>query len=104
LHSVNDGFLLGRVAGPEAEILTLAVAPDNRRKGLARILLARFETALKAGNTEQIFLEVAEANHPAIALYRAAGFRDAGYRKDYYDGNNGQKSAALVMVKALLTS
>jgi ribosomal-protein-alanine N-acetyltransferase len=37
----QDGFVLARVAGGEAEILTLAVAPHARGRGLGRALLGK---------------------------------------------------------------
>jgi ribosomal-protein-alanine N-acetyltransferase len=43
--SADDGFLLGRIVAGEAEILTLAVHPRARRRGIATGLLARFEAA-----------------------------------------------------------
>jgi len=97
------GFLIARQTGPEAELLTLAVSPDQRRQGLGRALMAAFETAVRENGGAQIFLEVAESNLGAIALYRSEGYGDAGYRKDYYDGSNGQKIAALVLTKDLST-
>jgi len=41
-------FLLGRVIAGEAELLTLATAPESRRLGLARDLLARFDRQAQA--------------------------------------------------------
>ena len=41
----DGGFALGRVAGPEAELLTLAVDPDARRRGIGSALVAAFEAA-----------------------------------------------------------
>jgi len=96
-------FLIGRLAGPEAEILTLAVTPSARRQGLARALVAEFATVAQSRAVEQLFLEVRADNAPAIALYQAAGYVQAGYRKDYYDQTNGQKSSALVLMRDLST-
>jgi [ribosomal protein S18]-alanine N-acetyltransferase len=50
---------------------------------------------------EALFLEVDEANHPALALYRRLGFREVGRRENYYDGAEGRKSSALVMRRDL---
>ncbi len=38
-YAHDDGFVLARMAGDEAEILTLAVAPQARGRGLGRALL-----------------------------------------------------------------
>ena len=77
----RGGFVLARLAGGEAEILTLAVVPGLRRQGLGRALLDQ----ILAGMPETpVFLEVAVDNVPAIALYGAAGFVQCGRRAAYY--------------------
>ncbi len=76
------GFCSWRQSAPdEAEILNLAVDPAFRRRGVASALLNR--VCEHAQGT--IFLEVAEPNSPAIALYRKHGWEDAGLRVGYYD-------------------
>lgn len=79
-----DAFLLGRVVADEAELLTLAVAPPARRQGIARALMAEFAATSRARAAARAFLEVAADNHPALALYRGGGWREAGRRKGYY--------------------
>lgn len=101
VSTLEGGFAITRRAGPEAELLTIAVHPDARRQGKARALLTESLTELQSSGCEEIFLEVVADNHPAIALYKAAGFTELSYRKDYYNGVNGSKSAALVMRKIL---
>lgn len=61
----------------EWELLNIAVAPEFRRRGVARELLA----ALPAG---RIFIEVRASNAAARALYESAGFRQVGVRRRYY--------------------
>lgn len=101
LITCPDGFLLGRLGGPEAEILTLAVAPSGRRKGVGRALVDEFLAVAGEHGGEQMFLEVASDNLAAIALYRSAGFRQSGLRKDYYRSPHGRKISALVMQRGL---
>lgn len=96
-----QGFAIARRAGPEAELLTIAVHPDARRRGKARTLLSALLEDLQAAGCEEIFLEVVEHNTAAIALYKAMGFGELSYRKDYYKGPDGGASAALVMHKTL---
>lgn len=79
-----DGFALGRVAGPEAELLTLAVAPAARRRGLATALVARLCAAAAGAGAGEMLLEVAEPNVAARALYARAGFAEVGRRRRYY--------------------
>ncbi len=95
-----NGFLLSRVIADEAEILALAVAPDAQRQGIAARLLAVFlAEAINSGATTA-FLEVADDNAPALALYSGAGFQQAGRRKGYYPRQNGSADA-LVLSRAL---
>lgn len=77
-------FLLGRVIGPEAELLTLAVDPAARRRGQGRALVTRFLAAARAQGAETAFLEVAADNTAAIALYAATGWTEVGRRRGYY--------------------
>lgn len=79
-----DGFLLARMAGGEAELLTLAVAPDARRSGQARHLVERFLDEARASGSDAAFLEVASDNTAAQALYQATGWHQVGRRRGYY--------------------
>jgi ribosomal protein S18 acetylase RimI-like enzyme len=74
----------------EFEILSLATHPKHRRKGVARALLHEFCSTHK-GN---LFLEVRESNHGAVAFYVSMGFEKTGIRHAYY-GNTGE--GAVVM-------
>ena len=80
-----EGALVGYaglgLAGPEAEVHTLAVDPAYQGRGIGRELL-RALLAL-AGNAT-VFLEVRTDNEPAIALYRSEGFSVMGTRRGYY--------------------
>jgi ribosomal-protein-alanine N-acetyltransferase len=77
------GFLLARIIADEAEVLTLAVDPALRRQGTGGRLLARFLAEAAARGAARAFLEVAEDNPAALALYLRAGFAVAGRRHDY---------------------
>lgn len=80
----TDGFLIGRAIAGEAELLTLAVAPDARRQGLGGALLQDFVAEAKRRGARDAFLEVASDNQAARALYAGQGWRQAGRRPDYY--------------------
>lgn len=95
------GFALGRTAAGEAELLTIAVAPEARRGGLGRGLLAHFEAVARARGAAEAFLEVAEGNAAARALYAGAGYAVAGLRPRYYRDGRGGAEAALTLRKAL---
>lgn len=88
-NGVAAGFLLIRIAADESEILTLAVDPLARRKGIARVLLAAAIGGLKERGIKHLFLEVDEENTAALALYRGFGAETVGRRAAYYaDGGN----------------
>jgi [ribosomal protein S18]-alanine N-acetyltransferase len=78
------GFALGRVQADQAEILTIAVRPGARGQGIGRALLnALLAEAAKRGALD-LFLEVAEPNMAARALYAGAGAKEVGRRRRYY--------------------
>ena len=79
----RGGFVLARAVAGEAEVLTLAVAPESRRLGIARGLLAR---AMAAVAPMPWFLEVDAGNAAARGLYAATGFTPCGLRQGYYAG------------------
>ena len=95
------GFVLARVAADEAEILTIAVDPTVRGKGVGRALLAEnLRQAARAG-ARAMFLEVDQDNAQALALYERLGFVRVGERTGYYRRKDGQRATAVVMRKAL---
>jgi ribosomal-protein-alanine N-acetyltransferase len=84
LLAEEEGLLLLRQAADEAEVLTLAVRPEARRRGVAMALMETGLVLLAAGGARRILLEVAAENAAAIGLYTALGFSRAGERRDYY--------------------
>lgn len=89
-------LLLTRQAADEAEIITLATRPAARRQGLARRLLARHIEELLNQGVRSIFLEVAESNSAARALYASLGFAQAGQRTGYYKRTGGNENALIL--------
>lgn len=62
--------------GSEASYLfQITVEPARRGKGLGRGLLAATEEALVRGGARELRLNVFRFNAPALALYRAMGYR-----------------------------
>nr|WP_310525235.1 GNAT family N-acetyltransferase [Polymorphobacter sp.] len=91
------GFTLCRAAGPEVELLLIAVTPQQRGHGIGRLLIdTACRDAWRRGASE-VFLEVRENNRPARELYRRTGFVDIGRRADYYAGTDGARFAAVTM-------
>ena len=94
---VNDsGFVLASHVADEAEILTIAVLPNCRRKGRGQALLKQLADELLLRGVLRLFLEVRVDNQAARALYARFGFKEIGRRKGYYKGVD-----ALVMEKIL---
>lgn len=91
----DSGFALISLASDESELLTLATAPENRRKGLGRALLDEAIKAAREAGAEVMFLEVAEDNEAAIMLYRMHGFQQTGKRPRYYRRKDGSIDALL---------
>ena len=79
------GFIMSRLAAGEAEILSVAVAPAWRGRGLSRQLLDLHLRRLAGLGIRAVYLEVGEQNAPACRLYRRAGFSEVGRRQGYYE-------------------
>jgi len=94
------GFALGRALGDEAELLTLAVDPSCRRQGRGRALLSAFEAEAGRRGAASAFLEVAEDNAPALALYLGSGWAEAGRRRGYYARPGRDPADALILRKS----
>lgn len=97
----DRAFALLRVTLDEAEVLTIATAPAHRRKGFGRAVLAQGEDMVQTAGATAVFLEVAEDNGPARALYAQAGYAQVGRRPGYYLPKDAAPVAALVLRKAL---
>lgn len=102
-HLVGDlrCFALFQVIAGEAELLTIATDPDQRRQGLARACMDAWQAqAARAGATRAL-LDVAADNDPAIALYTACGYAPCGLRRGYYRRPSGETADAIVMERPL---
>jgi ribosomal-protein-alanine N-acetyltransferase len=84
-------------AADEAEILTLAVTPQARRRGFGRDLVSAAIAEAGRRGARGMFLEVAADNAGARALYEALGFRAAGRRRNYYQNTGGASQDAIVL-------
>lgn len=90
------GFLMSRCAADEAEILSVAIDPKSRGRGLAGDLLRHHLARIAARGITRIFLEVGEDNRSALRLYSRAGFREVGKRAGYYPRSEGAISALVL--------
>jgi len=91
------GVVLCRTIAGEAEILTLAVPPWARRRGIAKALMAAALGMARELGANWAYLEVDVDNAAAVALYEGLGFSRAGLRRAYYDRGPSGRADALVM-------
>ena len=92
-----QGFLLLRVIGDDAEILSLGVKDTIRRNGIGKYLLKQAKNFSGRNQLKSIFLEVAETNRNAVGFYQKQGFQTIGNRRNYYVFSEKNKKNALVM-------
>lgn len=83
------GYAILRRAADEAELLSVAVDPEARGRGLGRRLVEDGLERVREEGARTCYLEVRPANEPARSLYRSLGFRRIGRRRAYYrDGSD----------------
>ena len=83
---VTSGYagLLAPRGGGQADIQTIAVADDARRRGLGRELMNALIAAASERGATEVFLEVRADNPGAQELYRSLGFEQIAVRPRYY--------------------
>ncbi len=75
----------GLIAAPDAaDVTRVAVLPEYRRRGLARLLMTELTAEAARRGIPRLQLEVRESNAPAAALYGTLGFKIEGRRRNYY--------------------
>lgn len=97
-ESEMTAFVIG-VVEPDGtgHITTIGVAPEYRRRGLARLLMHEIERSFTARNVRTVRLEVRVGNLAAQHLYEQLGYIVVQRMERYYsNGDDGY-----LMVKAL---
>ena len=92
-----QGFLLLRVIGDEAEILSIGVKKRVRRNGIGKYLIEQAKRFSTLHQLRSILLEVAETNRNAFGFYKKQGFLKIGIRNNYYVFSGKNKKNALIM-------
>jgi len=82
------GFIVFWLVHDEVHVLNVAVAREQRRRGIARALMQEAAERGRARKARLVTLEVRAGNAPAIALYRQLGYREVGLRPRYYAEEN----------------
>lgn len=95
------GFAMLRLAADEAELITIAVDPKWRKKGVGVALLRAVFDDLLMTPSKRLFLEVAADNPAALKLYGKMGFGKIAERVGYYARPDGQPATAIVMSRDL---
>lgn len=96
----DQGFAMGWAAAGDAELLTVAVVPEARRRGVGASLVTSIGVAALVRGAASMHLEVSEDNEAARALYRKLGYEEAGRRRGYYATEGGWIDA-IVMRRTL---
>lgn len=94
------GFSLSRSVADDAELLLIAVAPAQQRRGIGRLLLQDFLEQARANGISTAHLEVREGNG-AMSMYRNAGFSPVGRRRKYYHAPDGSAFDALTFMRKI---
>jgi ribosomal-protein-alanine N-acetyltransferase len=79
------GYLVGRTAADEGEILNLAVGSGHRGKGVGRALVDHALSTFREHGVGMVYLEVRDSNGVAQRFYQGVGFKEVGRRRGYYD-------------------
>lgn len=90
------GYAVMMLAVDEAELLNIAIASAQQRRGQGRKLLNEMLALARRHGMRRMVLEVRVSNLAAIGLYRAAGFTDIGLRRDYYAAGSAREDAILM--------
>ncbi len=86
------GYIITCIENHSAHVISIAVAPQHRKRGVGAALLCTALELLYRKRVAEVYLEVRVSNSPAISFYRSAGFEIAELVKNYYsDGEDGYK-------------
>lgn len=96
------GFAMLRLLGDDVELMTIAVDPRWRGKGVGRAIMKACFEDLMMSEGKRMVLEVAADNPSAIKLYNSLGFQKIGERQGYYARADGKPATALVMARNLI--
>lgn len=94
------GFAVFSTVLDEAELLQIAIAPEQQGRGQAAMLLTQSIATLQQAGSVRFMLEVRASNVAAMSLYEKLGFDEDGRRKDYYPAPDGREDAVLMSLTA----
>lgn len=88
------GYTVAAASKPSGHVISVAVAPNHRRKGIGAALLSAVVGRLIQEGVGVIHLEVRKGNEPAIAFYEQMGFQKSSEIRRYY--SDGEDAWVLV--------
>lgn len=81
------GYVIGIAMGRKGVVVSLAVSPEFRRKGIGSRLIYEILDCLKS--TEEVDVQVRIGNRSALNFYQSLGFKKEGIIRNYYsDGED----------------
>ncbi len=98
-NNTITGYVLSRIEKPfssyiglqgdKGHIISVAVLPQYRRKGIAYQMMKQTMRRMLEANIHTIYLEVRKSNTPAIELYKKLNYYEKKEIKNYYrDGES----------------
>lgn len=78
------GTVMVRQEGKVGRVISIAVLPDHRRRGIGRALMAKAEEVARARGATTVSLEVSVNNEGAIRFYEELGYGVDGLLRGYY--------------------
>lgn len=96
------GYCVSSIEGGLAHLISIAVLPGDRKKGVATALLRSFVEFLEARGAAEVWLEVKQGNKEALSLYEKFGFARAMILENYYsDGSSAMRMRMSVSKQVL---
>jgi ribosomal-protein-alanine N-acetyltransferase len=96
-----EGYAGVDLGGDVADVMTVAVVPGWRGRGLADLLVGELVRRAGKSGAGSVMLEVRADNGPARRLYERHGFEEVSVRRRYYRQPDGPDVDALVMRRRL---
>ena len=96
-----EGYAGVDLGGDVADVMTLAVVPGSRGRGIGDLLVGELVRRARDSGAGSVMLEVRADNGPARRLYERHGFEDVSRRRRYYRQPDGPDVDAVVMRRRL---
>lgn len=100
-HDGIEGYAGVDLGGDVADVMTVAVVPGSRGRGLGDLLVGELVRRAAESGAGSVMLEVRADNGPARRLYERHGFQEVSSRRRYYRQPGGRDVDAVVMRRRL---